>query len=219
MANQSLKEEVRRVIREDIISNKLQPGQRIVETKIAKDMGISQVPVREALRGLEEEGLVKSIKYRGSIVTEINVSEMYHIFLLRSKIEESAISLLLPNLTKRDIGELYDIVDKMALISKTEDYSVQSALDLEFHYTIVKWSNIDTFVRMWSILNGHIRRFITFIHPMIKNKQTEVFNDHLNLVKVLESRDVEKAKIAFKNHILEFFVKNEELISKIFQEK
>ncbi|AOH54378.1 MULTISPECIES: GntR family transcriptional regulator [Peribacillus] len=219
MAKGSLKDDVRHVLREDIISNKLKPGQRIVETEIAKNMGISQVPVREALRGLEEEGLVKSIKYRGPFVTEINVSEMYHIFLLRSEVEENALSHILPNITKRNIGELYDIIDKMALINKMDNYSAQSALDLEFHYTIIKWSNIDIYRRIWKTLDGHIRRFIMFMHPMIENKQKEVYNDHLNLVKVLESKNIEKARTAFKNHIMEYFLENKELIEQISNDK
>ncbi|QHE63316.1 GntR family transcriptional regulator [Rossellomorea vietnamensis] len=93
----SLKDEVKKKLTKDIITLKLKPGDRIVETEVAKKLGISQVPVREALRGLEEEGLIKTIKYRGAFVTDINPVEMYHMFSLRAKIETDAIEAILPS--------------------------------------------------------------------------------------------------------------------------
>jgi DNA-binding GntR family transcriptional regulator len=201
-----LKDTIKQVIRTKIIENRLKPGQRIVETEIARELQVSQIPVREALCGLEEEGLIKSVKYTGSFVTEVNNWEMYHMHLLRSFIESSALEITLPKLTKKDFGTLHDIVDAMAESQRNlTDYAVLSALDIEFHRTIVGWSNVETYNRIWAMLNGHVRRFINIVHPQIENKQAQVYEDHRLLLAVLEERDVEKAKKAIRSHIMDVF--------------
>lgn len=201
----SLKDEVKKKLTKDIITLKLKPGDRIVETEVAKKLGISQVPVREALRGLEEEGLIKTIKYRGAFVTDINPVEMYHMFSLRAKIETDAIEAILPQLTRRHFGELYDIVDKMKASEK--DYAVQSQLDMEFHRTIIEWSNIDVFLRIWGMLTNHIQRYITMLNPTVWILPEEVHQYHEALVKTLEEKEVEKAKVVFKEHIMKMVEK------------
>jgi DNA-binding GntR family transcriptional regulator len=201
----SLKDEVKEKLREDIIMLKLEPGDRIVETEVAKRLGISQVPVREALRGLEEEGLINTIKYRGAFVSDINPVEMYHMFSLRAKIETDAIEAILPHLTKKNFGELYDIVDKMK--NGENDYAVQSRLDMEFHRTIIEWANVDVYLRIWGMLTNHIRRYITLLNPKVRILPEEVHQYHQALVETLEERDVEKAKNVFKEHIMKMVEK------------
>jgi DNA-binding GntR family transcriptional regulator len=201
-----LKDTVKQVVRNKIIENVLKPGQRIVETEIAREMQVSQIPVREALCGLEEEGFIKSVKYTGSFVTEMNFKEMYHIYLLRSSIEVTVIEMTLPKITKAQVGTLHDLIDAMEDNQRRHaEYSLLSALDIEFHRTIVSWGDIGTYNRIWTMLNGHIRRFIHFAHPQIANKQDRVYEDHKNLLRVLETRDVEEAKRVFKAHIMDAF--------------
>jgi len=201
-----LKDTIKQVVRNKIIENVLKPGQRIVETEIARELEVSQIPVREALCGLEEEGFIKSVKYTGSFVTEINIKEMYHMHLLRSFIETTVLEMTLPGASKAQFGTLHDIIDAMEDNRKKKaEYSSMSALDIEFHRTILSWSDIETYNRIWTMLNGHIRRFIHFAHPQIADKQARVYEDHKNLLQVLETRDVKKAKQAFKEHIMDVF--------------
>lgn len=196
----SLKDKVKKKLRDDIILNLLKPGDRIVETEIAKKFGISQVPVREALRGLEEEGLIRTVKYKGAFVTEIDHVEMYHIFSMRAEIETNALKIILPNLRKRDIGELYDIVDRMKF--GRPEYLFQSDLDMEFHRTIIQWSKIEVYTRIWSMLTGHIRRYITALNPTVQILPEEVYKYHLDLVKVIEKGEIEEVQEAFREHIM-----------------
>lgn len=201
-----LKDTVKQAVRNKIIENVLKPGQRIVETEIAREMQVSQIPVREALCGLEEEGFIKSVKYTGSFVTEVNFKEMFHMHLLRSSIEATVIEMTLLKVTKAQFGTLHDIIDAMEDNQRKQvEYSRISALDIEFHQTIVSWGEIETYNRIWKMLNGHIRRFIHLAHPQIANKQALVYEDHKNLLQVLETRDVEKAKQVFKTHIMDAF--------------
>jgi DNA-binding GntR family transcriptional regulator len=205
----SLKDEVKQKLRNAIISNELKPGERIIETEIAKNFGISQVPVREALRGLEEEGLVTSIKYKGAFVAEINQSEIFHMYSLRAEIEANVIGHILPSLTRRHFGELRDIVEQMKQYSdKPEDYAALSALDVEFHRTIIGWGQIAVYNRIWNMLNGHIRRFIAILHPTTILDGKAAYGTHLKLIEVMEERDTEKARAEFKDHIMWAFSKS-----------
>jgi DNA-binding GntR family transcriptional regulator len=204
--NNTLKDTIKQFIRTRIIENKLKPGQRIVETEIARELKVSQIPVREALCGLEEEGLVKSVKYTGSFVTEVDNREMYHMHLLRTYIEATSLEITLPTLSRKDFGALHDIVDAMGEKQRSHaDYATISALDIEFHRTIVGWSGIEAYNRIWTMLNGHVRRFINVVHPQIEHKQDQVYEDHKLLLDILEARDVDKAKAAIRAHIMDVF--------------
>ncbi|MDF2962925.1 MAG: GntR family transcriptional regulator [Paenibacillus sp.] len=207
----SLKDKVRQEIRNAIISNELKPGERIIETEVAKQFGISQVPVREALRGLEEEGLVKSIKYTGAFVTEINISEIFHMYTLRAEIEANVIAHILPSLTKRHFGELYDIVERMKSSGVNQDYAVISAIDLEFHRKIVEWGDIAVYNRIWSMVNSHILRFITYMHPRTIEDGRDAFEVHKKLIEALEQGDIDQAKADFREHIMWAFSKLEKI--------
>lgn len=201
-----LKDTVKQAVRNKIIENVLKPGQRVIETEIAREMQISQIPVREALCGLKEEGFIKSVKYTGSFVTEINIKEMFHIYLLRSSIEATIIETTLAKITKAQFGMLHDIIDSMEDHHKRNaEYSCLSALDIEFHRTIVSWGEVEAYNRIWTMLTGHIRRFIHFAHPQIANKQDKIYEDHKNLLNVLETRNVDQATREFKKHIMDVF--------------
>ncbi len=191
----SLKDKVKQEIRNAIISNELKPGERIIETEIAKkNFGTSQVPVREALRGLEEEGLVKSIKYKGAFAADINHSEIFHMYSLRAEIEANVVGIILPTLTKRHIGELYDIAERMKTNSEPQDYAALSAVDVEFHWKIIEWGQISVYNRIWHMLNGHIRRFIAYMHPSTTEDGRLAYGTHERLIIALEKRECGRGK-------------------------
>ncbi|MFZ4453729.1 GntR family transcriptional regulator [Salibacterium aidingense] len=201
----ALRDVVKQELRSNILTNQLKPGQRIIEMEIAKQFGISQVPVREALQGLEEEGLISIEKYKGAVVTEIEVSEMFHIYNLRSQIELSVIELILPNLKNRHFGDLYDIAEQMKVNNEKQNYADLAELDTAFHWKLIEWSNIDIYKRVWNMCYGRIRRFISMIHPSNKEKNIEFYERHVKLIQILEERDVEKAKSEFQTHIMRTF--------------
>ncbi len=199
----SLKDEVKERIREWILTGELQPGQRIVETEIARTFGISQVPVREALRGLEEEGLVRTIKYKGAYVSDLVLKEIYHTFLLRTQIESNVLNIVVPRLNNHHFEELSYIVRQMKELEDDKSYVIQSGLDIQFHSLIVGWSGIEVYIRIWNALIGHVRRFITLMHPTyFSENHSIVVSQHEELLSVLKAGDVEAAKKVFTDHIM-----------------
>jgi DNA-binding GntR family transcriptional regulator len=199
----SLKDEVKDQIRDAILTGVLQPGARIVETQIARMFGISQVPVREALRGLEEEGLVRTVKYKGAYVSELVLDEIYHSFLLRSQVESGALDVVVPKLESVHFDELNNIVEQMRAVKNDDSYVVHSGLDVLFHSRIIEWAGVDIYMRIWNLLNGHVRRFITLMHPTyFSDNHVTVVKQHEELVTILQTKDVMRAKKAFIEHIM-----------------
>src|SRR5207248_2404880 len=101
-AHPTVREVAYRRLRQLIVDGTLPPGQRIFENELADQLGISRTPLREALRQLETEGLVKPSARRGAIVSGLSAPEMEEEFLIRATLEGLAIRLAAPRLTADD---------------------------------------------------------------------------------------------------------------------
>lgn len=199
----SLKDEVRVRLHEDIVTGRLQPGARIVETEIARMYGISQVPVREALRGLEEEGLVKSLKYKGAFVAEMKSEEVYHTFLLRAQIEQNVLKVVVPKLQDEDFNFLNGIISQIAEAVSEGDFVKHSELDMKFHGYLVDLSNVDVYTRTWRALYSHVRRFIALTHPTyFRDNHSAVIVQHLGLVDKLAHAPIAEIQESFFVHVM-----------------
>ena len=105
-----LREDVKSIISSAIMKGEYKPGDRIVETQIAKDLNVSQAPVREALRDLEQMGIVVTEPYKGTYVRDISRKDLISYYDVRAELEGLAMRLAMPNLKEKDIkknGTLY----------------------------------------------------------------------------------------------------------------
>lgn len=125
-------------IRQNIIDKALKPGQRIVISEIAKDFGISEIPVREAIRKLESEGLVKFTPHVGAVVCLIEESEFLEIYLMRIELEVLATRLSTPHMTEADIRSLKKCLEREEKAIKAGEYQKLGALNKHFHMRIYK---------------------------------------------------------------------------------
>jgi DNA-binding GntR family transcriptional regulator len=121
-------------LREDILSGRYKPGDRLNESSIAREFQMSRIPVREALFELREIGLVMSRERRGMFVTSLSEEEIQQINTVRIILEAEALRLANRRITPRIAGTLKNIVEKMESTSCSA--SEAAALDLEFHRAI-----------------------------------------------------------------------------------
>lgn len=134
--NTSKSQEVFRKIREAILSGELEPGTPLREAHIAKQLGVSQVPVREALLQLEHLGLVVRIPDKGTHVTKLTRTEMMQLIEVRSHLEDLAFRLAGENMTPAIEAELRErLADLQEQVEKKDHLGVAEA-DLRFHETI-----------------------------------------------------------------------------------
>src|SRR3981081_1982432 len=124
-------------IREMVLSGELRPGDRLVEERFTDELGISRPPLREALRVLEQEGLVLSMPRRGVIVTPLSAQDVYEIFTLRTTYERMAIELGVPCKDPELLARVRPAAHARAHASKAEDRGQFVRSAFEFHSSIV----------------------------------------------------------------------------------
>ncbi|HVT75396.1 MAG TPA: GntR family transcriptional regulator [Acidimicrobiales bacterium] len=108
-------------VRAAIVENRYPPGQRLVEQRIAEELGLSRTPVREALRLLEAEGLVVSERNRGAMVRRLSATEVADLYGLRIKLESYAVEVATARATEEELGALVAAADAFGEVRRTVD--------------------------------------------------------------------------------------------------
>jgi len=188
-------------MREAILSGELLPGAQIVEADIADQMKISRAPVREAIRVLEEEGLVRRVPYKGSFVTRISKRDILELYSLRSVIETFATRLAAQNATPEDLEKLRDIFTQMRQAAKKNDNNTVTDLDLLFHRTVCETARHELLFQWWSGMEQKIRLILAMRHRLHR-EISEVVDRHRPLLEALESKDSELAAQRMTEHIV-----------------
>jgi DNA-binding GntR family transcriptional regulator len=132
----TLRHRIVEVIRQAITSGDLGPGDRIVELQLAKQLGVGNTAVREALFELERAGLVTRIPNKGSFITKMTFEDAQHIFRVRKELEGLAVELAVEHASATDLDMLQGFVDAMKTAAEISDFERFYQNDLEFHRTL-----------------------------------------------------------------------------------
>jgi DNA-binding GntR family transcriptional regulator len=193
-----LRDQVKEILLERILSGDYKPGDRLVETRIAKELGTSQAPVREALRELELLRFVESAPFRGSWVRAVSAEELGEIYPVRAAIEEVAARAAAVRLDGQ-VGELEAEVEAMR---NAADLHEQVEHDVRFHRLIVEASGNRTLAEVWGSLRVEARTVITAVKTGIDRR--EIAEMHVPIVEALRERDSDKAGRAIREHVERF---------------
>lgn len=131
-----LKDRVAELIKEAILSGRLEPGDRIVEMKLANEVGVATTAVREALFELESQGFVTRLTNKGTFVTRLSAEDVEQILRVRRELEGLAVELLEQRATDEDIELLKRSLSEMRTAAEEENLTAFYRCDLEFHRTI-----------------------------------------------------------------------------------
>lgn len=148
----TLREQVTDVIRLRILKGEIQPGERIVEQEMAETLGVSRGPVREALRQIEQEGLVEYVSHVGCSVKEFNDRDIYEIYLLRADLEILSVKLCEGKFSPETVARLEEICQDMAQLQDVEYFDETIRNDNEFHACIVREAGLERLYQLWSSL-------------------------------------------------------------------
>ncbi|TWI58106.1 GntR family transcriptional regulator [Halalkalibacter nanhaiisediminis] len=183
------------VLRKAILKGDFKPGERLVQSELAESMGVSRMPIREALRKLETEGLVSLEPHKGAIIKPIKMEDIIEIYELRSFLESKAVELSVEHLTKDEINQLEDLVNEMST-AKSIDAFVES--NIIFHKLLIKhchWTRLTTFIE--TLWNGFPQET-----PQIISGQLEKSNvEHQEILQVVKNKDSKKASSLISAHI------------------
>jgi DNA-binding GntR family transcriptional regulator len=195
------REEIREQLIEDILNGKLSPGARIVETRIAQQFGVSQGPVREALRDLELFGFVVSSPFRGTQVRKITTDELLEIYPIRAALEAVAARAAAVKIDDATIARLEEHLDAMREASKRDDPHAQANADGAFHHTIIRAAGNRMLDHVWQTMRLSITTCVT--HAMSHKPLHEITERHVALLEALRARDPIRAEAEIRKHIEE----------------
>jgi DNA-binding GntR family transcriptional regulator len=196
----SLRERIKDVMLQRIVAGVYQPGSRLVETRIAHELGVSQASVREALRDLEHIGCVIYEPYRGCSVRSFSIDELLEAFPVRAALEALAARLAAEHMTAAELRELRRLYDAMMVAARSKDAHEQSQADAAFHGAIARGARNATLERQWSFLEPYSRTFVTVSRP--GTDLVAVSEQHLPVLEALEARDPDRAAAAMTEHIM-----------------
>lgn len=148
----TLRENVADEIRMKILNGDMKPGDKIIEQELASEFGISRGPVREALRQLEQEGMVEYSRNVGCSVRHIGMDDIYEIYYMRANYEMMAVRLHNGPFPKESLEKMEHILGQMKLLRK-EEYRKVFELDNEFHEVILDLVSFKRLKKAWEDLN------------------------------------------------------------------
>lgn len=143
-AQQAALQEIRRWL----LAGRLKPGDQVIQDVVAGELGISVVPVREALKTLESEGQLIYLPHRGFFVNELSRDELLELCDIRSALETMAVTRALPHVTAADITEMRDLIAQMEAADKAGDVVQMIRLDRRFHFTVFQAAGLNQLTRI-----------------------------------------------------------------------
>lgn len=151
-AFQTLRESITSAIRSKILTGELQPGVKLAEQKLAEEFGSSRAPIREALRQLEQEGMVEYSRNVGCSVRRVKPEDAYEIYLLRANLEMTALRYFDCKFPEEDLRTLRGILEEMRNV-RPGDLSQIVENDNRFHAVIVQRAGLPRLLKFWDDLN------------------------------------------------------------------
>lgn len=152
-------------IRNSIMSGRLKPGERLNVDRIAKEVGVSHVPIREALGTLEAEGLITVLPHRGAYVAELSSADLQELYLVRIRLETLAARLGTERITSGELAQMSAVLDRMAGLAKSGDLEGLLDANRAFHFQLYEASRVKRLCqlleKLWDNSGRYIRAYVS----------------------------------------------------------
>ncbi|NUT57515.1 MAG: GntR family transcriptional regulator [Agromyces sp.] len=186
-------------LRRDILDGVLAPGTRIRQERLAEEYGASRVPVREAIRALEGEGLVTVVANTGAWVSRLSLAECDELYRVRERIEPLLIRMSIPGLGETDAAELARLADAMESAADADEFV---RLDRAFHDLTYRGAETlmlgDTVAQLWNRTQAYRR---VYSRLFLRHAARAVHHEHHLLVHAIETGDADDAERVLLGHI------------------
>jgi DNA-binding GntR family transcriptional regulator len=197
----SLTEAVADRLREMIIRGEIQEGEQLRQDALAADLQVSRIPVREALRQLEAEGLIKIIAHRGAVVSSLSSDDIEELFDIRALLECEVLRLSIPNLTEADFEKAEEILTayEKALWMKG-DVGSWGRLNSQFHAVLYSRANRPHFMSIIRQINNNGDRY-TRLQLYLTRAFERAKEEHRMILELCRKRDIKAACDLMRHHI------------------
>ena len=206
-----LREMVYETLRKAIVEKVFEPGDRILEVRIAEELNVSRTPVREAIRRLEQEGYLFTMYHRGTFVPSVTLRDIEEIYAIRAELEAYACGLIAGRIKDDQEVEaqeaVRDTLEKIhPLLNKVEEYILENDIDkivtadIAFHDFLYKACNNTRLEGIINNLKGQLTQYRT-VSMSTPGRLEATLEEHRAIVKAIEKGDVEAAKAAALTHM------------------
>jgi len=183
---------VYRKLRQAILKGKLKPGQKIVMADLAKTFGLSETPVREAIRRLESDGYVQFTPHTGAIVTKIDEGELVEVYLIRIALEALATRLASPHITDKDIDFLMKKNQEIEAVIQQKKYENIGHINKDFHLRIYKAAPFPRLYKMICDLWDTFERWPS-VFTYVPARAVAAVKEHKKIIQALKNGDTDLA--------------------------
>jgi DNA-binding GntR family transcriptional regulator len=195
----TLSQRVKEFIVRAILEGEYKPGDRIMETNLARRFGISTAPVREAIRELIIMGFLEAQPYRGASVRSFSPRDLWEYRSVRSSLESLAARQAAPRITETDVRQLQSILDQMIQAVQNSDTDNTIRLDNKFHETILQITENKLLYQVWKTLEFGVWTMV--MYRMGQYEADFLASRHKEVLEALKTRNPETAAVAMQHHI------------------
>lgn len=198
LSRETLAERAHISLRSAILSGRFQRDERLIQEDLARELGVSRIPIRDALRMLESEGLLRTDERGGYFVVGMGPEDAQEIYELRLLLEPHAAATALPKMSGEDIVELFDLAETMIRAAKDHDLETYVRLNKSFHLSLYEHSGLRRTQRIIENLWSGLPPMAPIAVPgQLKNSLVE----HDAILSALRSRSVLALRSAMVEHI------------------
>lgn len=195
-----LRDVVFNTLRQAILRGDLKPGERLMEIKLAKRLGVSRTPIREAIRMLELEGLVVMIPRRGAAVAQITKQDLEDVLEVRCSLEELAVELACTRITGNELESLNDALLDFEKACDQNDVTALAEKDVIFHDIIFESTGNQRLIQLLNNLREQMYRYrLEYLKD--QSSHEKLLMEHRAIVEDIRNHDITTAREHIKEHI------------------
>ena len=198
VARTVLREQIKEILLERILRGELEPGERLVETRLARELGTSQAPVREALRDLQLLRLVESEPFRGARVRAVDDEQLLPVFPVRMALEELAAR----EAARRADGHVRPLERELKALraeASAGDWRTQISHDLAFHRAVIEMADNEPLLQSWLVLGIEVST--AFATYWTYWDQLDLAEFHVPIVEAIRAGDSARAGSEARKHV------------------
>jgi DNA-binding GntR family transcriptional regulator len=196
----TIAEQVYQILRDQILSNFLPPGEPLLEAAIAAELKVSRAPVRDAIRRLAAEGLATVIPRKGALVAALTPQDFLDAYQVREALEMLAVRLAIPRLTDEDLARLNRIHRDMAAHAERGDVEAFFEANHQFHVTLVELSGNRKLQEVYRALMHQMRRY-RIPSMLLRGGMARSVEEHQAILDALGRRDIPQGVRLISEHI------------------
>jgi DNA-binding GntR family transcriptional regulator len=186
-------------LRRFIATGRLRPGEQFVQDALAAELGVSRVPLREALKILEGEGQVTYLAHRGYFVTQLSLSDLLEVYRIREILEAEAIRVGVPQMTIEDVDRLEEAVREVQAAAAVADVVTMTQANRRLHFALIEACGLPRLVRIIRLLwdATEVYRSVYYTEP---HNRELVEAEHHDLVAAAKAGDVARTLQVLDRH-------------------